>query len=104
MAYGNHVYQPARPAKPAGQMVQKGVRGRRAGWLDPGSPFRKIGPACLAGRAGCPPYTYIYILLYILHITLDNPLYTYIYIHKHTPFFASFLGFLFGMPFVELVE
>ena len=73
MAYGNHVYQPARPAKPAGQMVQKGVRGRRAGWLDPGSPFRKIGPACLAGRAGCPPYIYIYILIYILHITLDSP-------------------------------
>ena len=72
MAYGNHVYQPARPAKPAGHMVQKGVRGRRAGWLDPGSPFRKIGPACLAGR-GAAPHIYIYSLIYILHITLDSP-------------------------------
>ena len=96
MAYGNHVYKPARPAKPAGQILQKALPGRRAGWLDPGSQFWKIWPAFLAARAGFPPYIFLFIYSMLQYIANYVHVYIYIYtyifisIHPHT-FWAYFL-------------
>ena len=94
MAYGNHVYKPARPAKPAGQILQKALPGRRAGWLDPGSQFWKIWPAFLAARAGFPPYIFLFIYSMLQYIA--NYVHVYIYIHIYSYLYTHTL---FGLTF-----